>query len=207
MSWLVWSWNETQPDASSYATKRCGIFDHVTGRWRNEVSFPKTLHSKISKNCNVSALFACQNSSNSNDWILSDKQGSWLSQNGKCPAGYNFSVPVTPRQNEILGRLVSTGGNDVWLLLSNFNFDGTFGTAGKYQISKFIYLRSAVLRRFFRRLGRRRMRWRTGLHELQVRCWFHLWTDCFHNWTSSFHQRKQVLSHHFYGFCGQRQEF
>ena len=55
--------------------------------------------------CNVVTQFACENPQDASDWVISAGVGQWSDSAGKCPAGYQFSVPHNVRESILVATL------------------------------------------------------------------------------------------------------
>ncbi|KAG0338228.1 hypothetical protein BG004_007304, partial [Podila humilis] len=85
----VWSWDLNQPPINETRSRdrRCGAMQS-NGRWTVQ-------------NCNLKLPVACRQIGTSASWLIYDK-GSNNYRDVTCPEGYQFDVPRTARENQLL---------------------------------------------------------------------------------------------------------
>eukprot|EP00824_Muranothrix_gubernata_P014402 TRINITY_DN2992_c0_g1_i1.p1 TRINITY_DN2992_c0_g1~~TRINITY_DN2992_c0_g1_i1.p1 ORF type:complete len:1318 (-),score=457.66 TRINITY_DN2992_c0_g1_i1:23-3952(-) len=96
----IWSWAPEEPAGPGCALMMPG------GRWR-------------SHDCNASFPYACQHTSQPDEWILSFRRGSWHDGEAACPTGFVLAVPTNGWHNWILSKMMGEGKEGVWLKYSS----------------------------------------------------------------------------------------
>ncbi|KAG0000975.1 hypothetical protein BGZ79_005251 [Entomortierella chlamydospora] len=84
----IWSWDLDQPPANQTFSpdRRCGVMQS-NGRW-------------AAQDCNRRLPVACRKTNTSGEWIINDRTANY--RDVTCPVGYNFDLPRTAHENELL---------------------------------------------------------------------------------------------------------
>lgn len=87
-------------------------------------------------NCYQRYNYACQNSTEPNDWIIpfNTKKNYFEGYKDSCPTGYNFTLPTTPIENLSLMQKMNlvNATYPVWIDLNDITVSGCFVSGGPY---------------------------------------------------------------------------
>ncbi|XP_071477090.1 uncharacterized protein MT2135-like [Diadema antillarum] len=113
METAVFTWAKGEPSLELQENS-CVMLSHEDHRWHT------------SSNCNLPLSYACQSSSDPEEWIISETTGAYDVTGNFCPIGYEFSVPHNGyRQQKLIEAMQDA---PVWINFSPW-LTGQFPTA------------------------------------------------------------------------------
>jgi hypothetical protein len=103
------NWEAGQPDDQNHR-ENC-VLAKPGGRWADF-------------DCQKKKFFACQSTSNPEEWDIDAKRGTWDEHPNRCKNGFKFAAPKTA---EDVSNLVNIMGDDsIWINLTDEQQEGTF---------------------------------------------------------------------------------